>query len=180
MYLTKRTYVKNWDHMKPNEKHNIVVKKANKIVEAIKPERISHITEEIGYWRKANAIHKWFVDNCQDGVDDCRDAYVGREDLEKLLGVVNKVLSASKLVKGKVSSGKKIVGKELVDIMVEGKEIEDPSVAKELLPVQEGFFFGSYQYDEWYYNDLVETKKIIEVAIKEEKVGGSIYYHSSW
>lgn len=23
------------------------------------------------YWRKANAIHKWFVDNVQDGTDDC-------------------------------------------------------------------------------------------------------------
>lgn len=28
------------------------------------------IEEEI-YWRKANAIHGWFVENVQDGEDDC-------------------------------------------------------------------------------------------------------------
>ena len=26
---------------------------------------------EIGYWRKSNQIHKWFVDNIQEGVDNC-------------------------------------------------------------------------------------------------------------
>lgn len=26
---------------------------------------------ELAYWRKANAIHRWFVDNIQNGVDDC-------------------------------------------------------------------------------------------------------------
>ena len=26
---------------------------------------------QIGYWRKANHIHKWFVDTCANGVDDC-------------------------------------------------------------------------------------------------------------
>lgn len=29
------------------------------------------IWKEIGYWRKANHIHKWFVDCVQDGEDDC-------------------------------------------------------------------------------------------------------------
>ena len=28
--------------------------------------------ESFGYWRKANQIHKWFVDNVQGGIDDCR------------------------------------------------------------------------------------------------------------
>jgi hypothetical protein len=39
---------------------------------------------KVGYWRKANAIHQWFVDNCQDGRDDCREYYVTREQLEEL------------------------------------------------------------------------------------------------
>jgi hypothetical protein len=38
----------------------------------------------MGYWRKVNAVHQWFVDNCQDGNDDCRTTYVGREQLEEL------------------------------------------------------------------------------------------------
>ncbi len=31
----------------------------------------AYIQEEVAYWRKANAIHKWFVENVQDGQDDC-------------------------------------------------------------------------------------------------------------
>ena len=37
--------------------------------------------EEVGYWRKANQIHKWFVDNVQDGVDDCGEYKVTKEQL---------------------------------------------------------------------------------------------------
>ena len=54
---------------------------------------IKTLTAEIGYWRKANAIHQWFVDNVQEGKDDCGDYYVDPEQLEKLLGVVNAVLA---------------------------------------------------------------------------------------
>ena len=31
----------------------------------------SRIIEQVGYWRKANQIHNWFVENVQDGEDDC-------------------------------------------------------------------------------------------------------------
>ena len=40
---------------------------------------------EVAYWRKANAIHKWFVDTCGGGVDECQEIYVEREQLEELL-----------------------------------------------------------------------------------------------
>jgi len=32
--------------------------------------------------------------------------------------------------------------------------LADHSKAQELLPTQSGFFFGSTEYDEWYFNDL--------------------------
>lgn len=48
---------------------------------------------ELMYWRKANAIHKWFVDNCQDGVDECNETYVGREKLQELVTVCEEVLA---------------------------------------------------------------------------------------
>ena len=46
----------------------------------------------VGYWRKANQIHKWFVDNCQKGVDECQKAYVSREKLETLLALCKETL----------------------------------------------------------------------------------------
>lgn len=51
-----------------------------------------HLDVTIGYWRKANAIHQWFVVNCQDGNDDCRSAYVSREKLTELKALCEKVV----------------------------------------------------------------------------------------
>lgn len=44
----------------------------------------------VGYWRKANAIHSWFVRHCQDGIDECQDTYVDRDKLELLLDACTK------------------------------------------------------------------------------------------
>lgn len=46
----------------------------------------------IGYWRKANAIHAWFVDNVQDGKDDNEDHEVSREELQSLYNACSMVL----------------------------------------------------------------------------------------
>ncbi len=85
MYLSKKTYVKYWEHNGDNN-YDVKVTKAGNPTN-INPKKVSYIVEEVGYWRKANAIHQWFVDNCQGGVDDCRDAYVSRENLEQLLNL---------------------------------------------------------------------------------------------
>jgi len=42
------------------------------------------ITFPVGYWRKANQIHNWFVQNIQNGNDNCGNYYVSRENLETL------------------------------------------------------------------------------------------------
>lgn len=52
---------------------------------------------KVGYWRKANQIHKWFVDNVQDGVDNCATYPVTYEQLQELLSLVNEVLKNHKL-----------------------------------------------------------------------------------
>ena len=85
MYLSKKTYVRYWEH-KGDDNYEVNVTKGGKPTK-IDPKKVSYIVEEAGYWRKANAIHQWFVDNCQGGVDDCRDAYVSRENLEQLLNI---------------------------------------------------------------------------------------------
>ena len=45
------------------------------------------------YWRKANQIHKWFVDNVQGGNDNCGEYYVSQNKLEELLALVNRALA---------------------------------------------------------------------------------------
>jgi hypothetical protein len=51
-----------------------------------------HDGNEIISWRKANAIHKWFVDNVQDGVDDCGKYKVTKEHLIQLHNTCNNIL----------------------------------------------------------------------------------------
>ena len=44
--------------------------------------------------------------------------------------------------------------------------LEDHSLASELLPTQSGFFFGSTDYDEWYYQDVENVlKQLTEKAL---------------
>lgn len=180
--LSKRTYVKNWEHMKPSELHKITVKKGTLTRKDIKPERISYITEEIIDWRKANAIHAWFVKNVQDGKDDCKEYYVSTEQLRELRDLCVKVTNASELVAGKIKNGRSynVQHPNGIDNVQDGKFIKDPTVARELLPPQEGFFFGSYDYDEWYLEDIKRTAEELTKVLDEGEGEGSYYYSSSW
>ncbi len=54
---------------------------------------ISKVEAEVGYWRKANAIHRWFVDNVQGGTDDCGTYYVSRDHLVQLKSLCKSVLN---------------------------------------------------------------------------------------
>jgi len=45
------------------------------------------------YWRKANAIHRWFVEKIQDGVDNCAEYSVSTEDLVELRDICKQVLA---------------------------------------------------------------------------------------
>ena len=54
--------------------------------------RVKEVTIEAMYWRKANAIHKWFVDKVQGGEDNCQEFEVSLAQLEELLEVIEQVL----------------------------------------------------------------------------------------
>lgn len=178
MYLTKKTYVKNWSHMSEDEKHKITVKRGGKIRKDIKPERISSIEESVAYWRKANQIHNWFVDNVQDGVDDCKEYYVDETQLEELLELCKKVKQSTEMVEDMIENGYTFENGQKKYNYVDGKRLKDTSVAEELLPTSSGFFFGGTGYDEWYMSQIDYTIETIEGLLKEG--GGDFYYQASW
>lgn len=122
--------------------------------------------EEVGYWRKANAIHRWFIDKVQSGLDDCGYYIVSEDDLKELLATCKEVMNSLELI---------------TDEETKIKVIKDTSTAKELLPTLAGFFFGSTDYDENYYDDINDTIKIVEKVLKETRFGNEvILYSSSW
>lgn len=109
---------------------------------------VKEVQIEAGYWRKANAIHGWFVKNVQGGEDECRPHYVSREQLEELKTLCRRVLDFKHM-------------------------------ANELLPVTSGFFFGSDKYDEYYFQDLEQTVRIIDDCLALPK-DWEFEYRSSW
>jgi hypothetical protein len=69
--------------------------------------------------------------------------------------------------------------KELYDVVCKALDTKDASI----LPPQSGFFFGSTDVDDYYWQDLEDTKQILEKIIKEDSEtpeGYSYYYQSSW
>lgn len=184
MSLSKRTYVKNWDHRPPEARHEITITKGGKPT-AIKSERICYIIEEVGYWRKANQIHRWFVEEVQGGEDDCRDYYVSREQLLKLRDLCKRVLDVVVTTDGAVNHGRAYTTNregETVETIIQkkGEVIVNPEVAEELLPTQSGCFFGQTDYDQFYLDDLRHTVEILDPLLNEDDDSGDYFYRSSW
>jgi len=90
MYLTAKIYLS-----KNNLLETIKADKIRKIFpEIFKSGNLDYIEVvfEVGYWRKANAIHGWFVENAQDGTDNCGTYYVSRKQLIELKELCESVL----------------------------------------------------------------------------------------
>lgn len=184
MYAARKIDVKQWDHQSKDERYTVQIARGGKAVSGIQSDRISGVEEDRMYWRKANHIHGWFVDNVQDGQDDCKEYQVDDDRLRALLVTCQKVIEASKLVDGMVYMGEEWDSKKQAwaTLREPGKLIEDPTVAKALLPTRKGFFFGCYEYDEDYLNQVIRTKDWAYRMLVDSKAGvpGDIYYSSSW
>ena len=59
------------------------------------------------------------------------------------------------------------------------KVLNNNELAEQLLPTASGFFFGATEYDQRYFNDLEETIKIIDNALKMPDQW-DFNYRSSW
>ena len=105
---------------------------------------------ELGYWRKANAIRKWFIDVCgypEDG--NCEYVEVSKEDIEQLKETCEEVL-------------------------------KHHDKAPELLPTSSGFFFGDTHYDDWYFKSLEDTIKICENALQTVDWDTEVVMYTDW
>jgi hypothetical protein len=92
MYLQKKTFLFTGEWVREEKRCEVVVTEGGKPHPTINPKRIKEVVEEVGYWRKANQIHKWFVDAVQDGQDDCKEYRVDYEQLRDLLNACEDVL----------------------------------------------------------------------------------------
>ena len=102
-----------------------------------------NISVNIAYWRKANAIHQWFISHCADDVDHCQDIAVDIEDLHELKDTCERILKAP----------------------------NDIKLMERLLPPQEGFFFGDTDLKDadtlnFYLDNVKYTNHILSEEFK--------------
>jgi hypothetical protein len=130
------------------------------------------VSTEAMYWRKANQVHKWFVEHPQGGIDDCGYHPVGVNHLVDLQERVTQILDGLVMpTNNKFFNG---------DNNWMAPSVNE-STARKLLPATSGFFFGSTDYNKWYFDDLRETKKFLRKVLKQStSKNWSFMYHSSW
>lgn len=166
MYLYETKHLGHWPHQKGKPEYEAAeaVQLAAGFVNPM--EKVGgHIELRtcVVRWRKANAVHGWFVANVQSGMDDCGHYEVTLDNLEKLvedckLALMDKLFAETAIPP--------------VDGFFFGMNREEPK-------------------DEWYRKDLQETvdmlTPIIERSRKVQKESDSpqwdscyFEYHSSW
>lgn len=91
------------------------------------------VQKNVAYWRKANQIHAWLINNGTNREEDYY-CHISIDKLKELKNVCENIL-------------------------------DDHTLADILLPTQAGFFFGSIDYDDWYYEDLQDTIHILDAII---------------
>lgn len=107
--------------------------------------------DEVAYWRKANAIHGWFINNLAGGEDNCRTISVSMHDIVALRDDVEKVLGEGTM-----------------------------EAVMELLPPTSGFFFGGTEVDEYYWMNLKDTLTKLNEIIEESSDDTQFEYQASW
>lgn len=118
---------------------------------------IARNLELVVQWRKFNALHRWFEVACNGGNETNCDWLP--VSLEQLAGLLTTL--------------KRVAANH--------------ELAPEVLPTQEGFFFGSTDYDESYLQDVDETIEALEKLLAEEAVlhaqgrrPRQFFYYSWW
>jgi hypothetical protein len=157
MYLYARKSIASieWEpvthNKKPNADYTILASLVGATDWMYDPDDLAFasVSIQVGYWRKVNAIHNWFVEELADGKDECQPIYVPRSSLIDLKILCEEVLA-------------------------------DHSKAGDLLPTGSGFFFGSTEYDDWYFYGLEKTVKIVSKLIEDVPEGWAFEYQASW
>ena len=105
MYLSARKYINKIDWSKLDHNSDVDYAEAtipqwNEIVNVAGLSHVANVNDIYGvnvsvncaYWRKVNAVHNWFVQNVQNGEDDCGEYYVSKDKIKELLTTARQCL----------------------------------------------------------------------------------------
>lgn len=140
---------------------------------------------EIVYWRKRNHFHKFFCENGKETKET--EHYYGpyiisRGLLNLLLDKIDIILSSKldKPILKSFNNGCSWKDGVMTERTFEAEIEYDEELARNLLPSQKGFFFGSTDYNPYYYESLIRTKEILSEYLKTNPRARKFIYTSSW
>ena len=108
---------------------------------------------QIGYFRKFNALHSYIVKTFANGIDNCQDIILYKEDVEKIKKVLDDVLNVH----------------------------QQAEKAKEILPTQSGFYFGGTDYDEFYFDEVKVAADLMQSFLDNfDFESYQLVYQASW
>lgn len=107
-------------------------------------------TERVGYMRKHNHLLPYFKYE-----DNCSDRFVSKSEVEAFIDDAKTVISHR-------------------------YEDDAQEVAEDLIPTESGFFFGSTEYDEYYYADLEEDIRIFEEILDNFDFNNDVLIMHCW
>lgn len=106
--------------------------------------------ELVIYWRKENHIHAWLEERISNG-------YI------------------ENCVKYPVSKS------DLVDLIHDCEHVlSHKEDAGTVLPREDGFFFGSQEYDDYYFESLRDTARLAREVIDTTSENEELLYHAWW
>jgi len=107
MYLHATRYESNYKFQIAENGENETFKTILQTVGGyVSPEVPSvEVSLTIGYWRKVNAIHNWFINELADGKDECQRIYADRSELERLSETCKAVLADNSLAEKLLPTG---------------------------------------------------------------------------
>ena len=132
--------------------------------------------DEVIYWRKENQFHKWFIDHCAPEnyeYEKQEPIPVTKQDIQDLLTTIKELLDKFNELQVSFS------------VAVNPLIIESPldqwiDLCKKKLPTQSGFFFGSTEYNECYYESLKSAAERLELIIDDWDDSFNYTYETWW
>lgn len=109
--------------------------------------------QQVAVWRKYNWLHGWMERNLWDGSPEDFNCRKVEVPLDKMI--------------------------ELRDACE--KVLANHDLAMDLLPPTQGFFFGGYDLDDWYFTEVREVLGVFQKAIEIQiNSPGHEHYYDSW
>ena len=145
--------------------------------------KYSTIFKTVASWSKANQIHNWFVENLQNGIDDCSYYFITEGDLLDLKEICKKVLALNPYELDKDSYLLYYSADALIDNKIITKEhyAKLETELKEILPTKGGFFYGPIDYALSYFQNVKDTLEFVTEILDNTDFDKEVYlYHSSW